>query len=242
MDQEKVESKKSSLLKSIIEESKKLRAERGEDFFSEKKLVEENAEAKLFQNNNQETSKIHSGSSKTAEADFRTLRDSHVKLAHLIVQYDSKKFEKNDQVLESKKKRSKSVHLYLDEKIESFLKAEAQKEQTVWGLRKNAGTGQLIQKFLANFSELKKREEKQLKHIKKIIAEFRVHLVEFKKNSSDPNDYQNAERSNQKMKALSSDLNILLSLLEFEDQSLQNVLGLEIYQWIDFVLKWKVYS
>jgi predicted transcriptional regulator len=93
-----------------------------------------------------------------------------------------------------------------------------------------------------HFSELKKREEKQLKHIKKIIDEFRVHLVEFKKNSSDPDDYQNAERSNQKMKALSSDLHILLSLLEFEDQSLQNVLGFELYEWIDFVLKWKIYS
>ncbi|MFA6177973.1 MAG: hypothetical protein WC694_03735 [Candidatus Paceibacterota bacterium] len=242
MQFEKNENKRPSLIKSVIEESKKLRAERGEDFFSEKKSVEENTETNIFQNTHQETSKIHSGSSKKAETDFRTLRDSHVKLAHLIVQYDSKKFEKNDQVLESKKKRSKSVHLYLDEKTESFLKAEAQKEQTVWGLRKNAGTGQLIQKFLANFSELKKREEKQLKHIKKIIDEFRVHLVEFKKNSSDPNDYQNAERSNQKMKALSSDLSILLSLLEFEDQPLQKGLGVELFQWVDFLLKWKIYS
>jgi hypothetical protein len=79
----------------------------------------------------------------------------------------------------------------------------------------------LIQKFILNFIELKKREERQLKKVKKIIDEFRESLVEFKKNTSDPDDYLKAERANQKMKALSSDLMILLSLLEFEDESLK---------------------
>ena len=52
-----------------------------------------------------------------------------------------------------------------------------------------------IQKFLINFIELKKREASQLKHIKKIIDDFRSNLVEFKKSSRNPNDYQIAERS-----------------------------------------------
>ena len=219
--------------KSVIEESKKIRAERGEDFYSEKKSVPIDAEFT--------TSKIHTGAQKKSEGDFKTLRESHVKLAHLIVSYDKKFFEQNNQVLDSKKTRSKSVHLYIDEKIEQFLNTESAKSETKWGLRKNAGLGSLIQKFITNFIELKKREEKQLKHIKKIIEEFKAHLVEFKKNSSDPNDYQNAERSNQKMKVLSNDLVILLSLLEFEDQSLKNGLGVELYQWVDFVMRWRSY-
>jgi hypothetical protein len=88
------------------------------------------------------------------------------------------------------------------EKIEHFLTTESEKAETKWGLRKNAGLGSLIQKFIGNFIELKKREEKQLKHIKKIIDDFRSNLVEFKKFTGNPNDYQSAERSNQKMKAL----------------------------------------
>jgi hypothetical protein len=230
---EKSESKKPSLIKLVIEESKKLRAERGEDFYSEKKHVTVDAELT--------TSKIHIGEQNKSEADFKTLRETHVKLAHLIVSYDKKIFEQNDQVLDSKKTRSKSVHLYIDEKIEHFLKTESAKSETKWGLRKNAGLGSLIQKFITNFIELKKREEKQLKHIKKIIDDFRSNLVEFKKFSGNPNDYQSAERSNQKMKALSNDLIILLTLLEFEDESLKNCIGAD-YKWIDFVIKWKFHA
>lgn len=96
MQFEKSENKKLSLIKSVIEESKKLRAERGEDFYSEKKNV-----VAEFKN-----SKIHNGSDKNSESDFRTLRKSHVKLAHLIVSYDKKFSEENDQVLSSKKTRS----------------------------------------------------------------------------------------------------------------------------------------
>lgn len=234
MQQEKVENKKQSLIKSVIEESKKIRAERGEDFYSEKKHVAINAELT--------TSKIHNSEQNKSEPDFRTLRETHVKLAHLIVSYDKKIFEQNDQVLNAKKPRSKSVHLYIDEKIEHFLNAESERAETKWGLRKNAGLGSLIQKFIGNFIELKKREEKQLKHIKKIIDDFRSNLVEFKKLSGNPNDYQSAEGSNLKMKALSSDLNILLTLLEFEDESLKNCLGADLYRWIDFVIKWKFHS
>ena len=109
-------------------------------------------------------------------------------------------------------------------------------------LRKNAGLGSLIQKFIGNFIELKKREEKQLKHIKKIINDFRSNLVEFKKNSNDPNNYQNTERTNQRMKVLSNDLIILLTLLEFEDESLKSCLGPDLYKWLDFIFKWKFHS
>lgn len=236
--EEKVENKSSSLIKSVIEESKRFRSIRGEDFYYDKKNVVVEAEFIT----SKETSKIHSGEQNKPDADFKTLRQSHVKLAHLIVSYDKKISEKNNQVSSPKKTRSKSVHLYIDEKLEHFLKTESEKAETKWGLRKNAGFGTLIQKFMGNFIELKKREEKQLKHIKKIIDDFRSNLVEFKKISGDPNDYQKAERSNQRMKLLSNDLIILLSLLEFEDESLKNGLGSDLYTWVDFVVKWKFHS
>jgi len=44
------------------------------------------------------------------------------------------------------------------------------------------------------------------------------------------------------MKALSNDLSILLTLLEFEDESLKNLIGDDLYKWIDFVIKWKFHS
>jgi hypothetical protein len=231
MEQQKVENNRgSSLLKSVIEESRKIRADRGEDFFTPQNVIES-------------TSKIHSAediNSKNIipEKDFKNLRDSHVKLAHLIVDYDKKIFEQNNQVLIPKKARSKSIHLYIDEKIEHFLNAESEKAETKWGLRKNAGLGSLIYKFLENFIELKKREDRQLKKVKKIIDDFRSNLMEFKKNSSDPDDYQNAESANQKMKVLSNDLRILLSLLEFEDDSLKKCL-VDDFNWVDFIIRWK---
>ena len=228
MQFEKNEIKKSSLIKSVIEESKKIREERGDDLFSEKrsdpKTFEVPAQIQKPRNSN---------------LDYKKVRDSHVKLSHLILEYDKKFFDKNNQVSESKKIRSKSVHLYIDENIESFLKTQASQSNTKWGLRKNAGFGSLIQKFIENFIVLKKREEKQLKNVEKIISDFRSNLVEFKKFSSDPKDYQSAENTNQKMKVLSSDLQILLVLLEFEENSLKNCLSDDLYKWVDFITKWK---
>ena len=238
MQFEKSENRRPSLIKSVIEESKKIRAERGENFYSEKKRVAIDAEFTT----SQETSKIYAGEQNKSEGDFRSLRESHVRLAHLLVSYDKKIFEQNDQVLPTKKSRSKSVHLYIDEEIESFLTAESEKAETKWGLRRNAGLGSIIQKFIANFIELKKREERQLKKIKTLINDFRANLVEFKKYSSTSDDYQKAERANLKMKVISNDLTILLSLLEFEDESLKNSLGLDFCNWIDFILKWKFHS
>ena len=84
--EEKVENKSSSLIKSVIEESKRFRSIRGEDFYYDKKNVA--VEADFI--TSKETSKIHSGEQNKPEADFKTLRQSHVKLAHLIVSYDKK--------------------------------------------------------------------------------------------------------------------------------------------------------
>lgn len=223
--------KSSSLIKSVIQESKKIRAERGDDLFSEK-----SSNPKTFE----VVAQIQN--SKSEYLDYKKVRDSHVKLSHLILEYDKKIFDKNNQVSGSKKPRSKSVHLYIDENIETFLKAESSKSQTKWGLRKNAGFGSLIQKFIENFIVLKKREEKQLKNVEKIISNFRSNLVEFKKFSSDPNDYQSAENTNQEMKVLSSDLQILLVFLEFEEESLKECLGDDLYKWVDFIIKWKFCS
>lgn len=231
MQFEKSEIKKSSLIKSVIEESKKIRAERGDDLFSEKKT-----DPKTFE----VPAQIQKP--KSANLDYKIVRDSHIKLTHLILEYDKNFFDKNNQVSKSKKPRSKSVHLYINENIESFLRAESSKSHTKWGLRKNAGFGSLIQKFIENFIVLKKREEKQLKNVEKIISDFRSNLVEFKKFSSDPSDYQSAENTNQKMKVLSSDLQILLVLLEFEEESLKNCLGDDLYKWVDFITKWKFHT
>jgi hypothetical protein len=218
-------------IKSIIQESKKIRAERGEDFFENKKtrVVEECVT----------TSKIHNPQQ---EKDYKSMRETHLKLAGFISDYDKKNFDQNDQVIAPKKKRSKSIHLYIDETIEHFLTTESKNAEAKWGLRKNAGFGQLIQKFILNFIQLKKREERQLKRVKKLIDDFRSNLVDFKLLSRNVNDYIKAEEINQKMKIISNDLRILLSLLEFEDKDLKHSLGQEIFPWVNFIVQWKYQS
>ncbi len=231
MEQQKVQNKNSGLLKSVIAESKKIRSERGEDFFANKKEVV----------SAQVTTQIQTRSENVIsnEEDFNNLRKSHAKLSTFISEYDQKIFDQSSQVFLTKKTRSKSIHLYIDEKIEHFLKAESEKAETKWGLRKNAGLGNLIQKFILNFIELKKREERQLKRVKKVIDEFQIHLVEFKKYSASAGEFLKAEEANKKMKTLSNDLNILLSVLEFEEGALKNCLSDDQYRWVEFILRWK---
>ena len=226
-------------IKSLIQDSKKIRELRGEDFFANKKS--ETVEASKI--TSQLTTKIQAPSEENStEKSFKNIRESHLRLSSMISDNDKKFFEQNDQVLKTKKPRSKTVHLYIDEKIEHFLKTESEKAETKWGLRKNAGYGQLIQKFIGNFIELKKREERQLKRVKKVIDEFQSHLVEFKKYSGEGSDYRLAEVANQKMKVLSNDLNILLALLEFEEGALKLCLGDDDFKWIEFIVKWKFCS
>ena len=234
MEKENIQNKhrQTGPLKSLMEESRKVRLERGEDFFKNKKPET----AKNFENETLAEKNIDS------EKNFKFVRDNHLKLAQIIGEYDRKIFDQNNPVLNNLKPRSKSIHLYLNEEIESFLKAESQKSETKWGLRKNAGLGNLIQKFLENFIELKKREERQVKKIRKIIDDFRGSLVEFKKYSSLPEEYQAAERANQRMKVLSNDLRIYLSLLEFEEDSLKQCLGKDYFSWVDFVVSWKFHA
>ena len=224
----------------MIAESKKIRQERGEDFFENKRSINVTDTAK---NDADEkvASKIQANDvSFDSEKDFRFIRDSHVKLNQLIVEYDQKIFDQNNQVLTKKKKRSKTIHLYVDEKIESFLKAESKKAHTHWGLRKNAGLGNLIQKFVENFIELKSREERQLKRIKKGIEDFKIQLVEFKKFSKNPDEYQLAEKANLKLKTISNDLSILLTVYEFEEATLRKLLGEDGFNWLEFSLKWRI--
>jgi hypothetical protein len=222
-------------LKSVILESKKIRADRGEDFFNNKKITNEQTVK------TEGTSKIHSPEDVNHE-NIKSIRDTHLKLTNFIDDYDKKISDQNNQVSSSKNTRSKSIHLYIDETIEHFLNAESKKAETKWGLRKNAGLGQLIQKFILNFIELKKREERQLKRVKKVIDDFRSNLVEFKNASIISDEYQKAEQANQKMKVLSNDLRILLSLLEFEEVELENCLGSELHSWVEFIIKWKFQS
>lgn len=229
--------RQNSALKSLISESKKIRSERGEDFFANKKIEAEKLTTQIpLSSEAKETSKD------TSNAELEKIRQSHALLSTFVSEYDQKIFDQDARVLNTKKTRSKSIHLYIDEKIEHFLKSESQKAETKWGLRKNAGLGNLIQKFILNFIELKKREERQLKRVKKVIDEFQVHLVEFKKYSPSPLEVQKAEIANQKMKTLSNDLNILLSLLEFEEGALKSCLNNDQFRWMEFVLKWKKIS
>lgn len=230
--QKLTEFKNKSSIKSLISESKKIRLERGEDFFANKKIEAEKLTTQIPQSSEaKETPKD------TSKAELEKIRQSHALLSTFVSEYDQKIFDQDARVLSTKKTRSKSIHLYIDEKIEHFLKSESQKAETKWGLRKNAGLGNLIQKFILNFIELKKREERQLKRVKKVIDEFQVHLVEFKKYSANPGEIQKAEQANQKMKVLSNDLNILLSLLEFEEGALKTCLGSEQHRWIEFICR-----
>jgi len=242
MENEKFENlpRPKSSLKSVILESRKIRENRGEDFFENKKSLNSEIETK------ETTTKIHSlelsEAEKNCKNDYEKIKSNHHKLAQFISDYDQKIFDQNNQVLTKKKTRSKSIHLYVDETIHHFLTSEVKKSETKWGLRKNAGLGQLIQKFILNFIEIKKREEKQLKRVRKVIDDFRTSLVEFKKSSASPEEYKKAEEVNQKMKILSNDLRILLSLLEFEESELKMCLGKENHDWVEFVLKWKYQS
>ena len=48
--------------------------------------------------------------------------------------------------------------------------------------------------------------------------------------------------TNKMQKKAAYDFIILLTLLEFEDESLKNCLGSDLYKWIDFVVKWKFHA
>ena len=72
------------------------------------------------------------------------------------------------------------------------------------------------------------------------MAEFQIHILEFKKYSGVESG--KAEEAKQKMKTLSNDLNILLALLEFEDGALKTCLNDDQNKWTDFILKWKFQS
>jgi hypothetical protein len=216
-------------LKNLIEDSKKIRALRGEDFFGNK-----NDGVGLtvqFQENPKKQDNVQEG--------FRKVRDSHVILSNLIKEYDKKIVEQNDLGLVAQKPRSKSIHLYIDEKIEKFLNDERKRADTWWGLRKNAGLGGLIQKFIEDYMKIKKREEIQIQKIRKIISEFRVELVAYKKKSSDPDLYVETERHNQRMRTLSSEMIIYISMMGFDEITLERYLEVD-FKFIDLIIRWKI--
>ena len=216
---------KQTPLKSVIDESKKWREQRGENFFENKKQ-----------------NKISSSQIQCVQPDhinFKSLIDVHSKINEVVDQYDRKILEQNAQVIEKKKYRSKSIHVYVDERLEKFLKDESSKMQNKWGLRKNAGVGAMIQKFILNYIEIKSREEKQINKVKKLISDFRANLVEYKKYAKDPMYISQAERVNQKMKILSKDLTIFIGLLEYEESALKLSLGMEQFDWLNFIIRWK---
>ena len=230
---------KTGLIRALMEDSKKLRAARGEDFFSEKSLKTPSIvplkELRVMPG-------AEDISMPGAEGDFRKIRETHVKLNHLIVEYSQAGLGDPFIVVSPKKKRSKSVHLYLDASVEDFLKKESLKSDTKWNLRKKAGLGSLIAKFIENFIELKARESIQTQNIHKIIDDFRLSLVDFKKTSGNPNEYLKTEKYNQKMRELSNDMGILLPILGFNSETLKKCIGMDQYKWVEFILNWNTYS
>jgi hypothetical protein len=224
-----------SEIKALIDESKKIRGERGDDFFTNSRLPND-------LNNDKASGILSSDNQECKNENFGDLRKKHLQLGHMILQYDQKIFDKNNQVMAQKKSRSKSIHLYIDEGIEHFLKSESKKNESKWKLRKNAGLGQLIQKFIEDYKEKSVREDRQAQKIKAIISDFQKYLVEFKESSANPDDYQRTERISLKMSALSHNLKLLQDNLCFDDDSFKKLLGPEAFGWVEFVFKWHLYS
>ncbi len=212
-----------SPLRDLISESRKIRESRGGDFFNDKK-----------------TEKIETSKIQIKPENFDKIRSSHLHLNRLLADYDKKIFDHN-QVTNQPQARSQYVQLYVNEKLIKFLKDEAQKKETKWKLRKNAGLGSLIQNFIESFSEMQSRQKKQKEKIEKIILDFRKHLVIFKKQSLLPEDYIFVEESNIMLKKLTNELITLIINLEFDDNFLKREFSADSYKWIDFIVEYKKY-
>lgn len=215
-------------LRELINESRKIRENRGHEFDS-KGIHFKNSELTSVRLNEIEN-----------KDNFESKRKSHIKLNEMVLEFEREiasvdKFSDKKEI----KKRSKSVHVYIDEKIETFLNEEKKRSHSWWGLRKNVGLGGLIQKFIEDYIKIKKREEFQVQKIRKIISEFRMELVSYKKKSTDPDLYLEAEKHNQKMRTLSSEMIVYISAMGFDEITLEKYLGVD-YKFIDLIIRWKI--
>lgn len=231
MEIEKV-SNISSAIKAVIKDSKISREKRGNDFFHNVK------ESTVRSEKTKDESSEYNWKLKE---NYKEIKNTYRVLNSLLENFDREIALKNEEKIPQKTKtRSKSIHVYVDSKLEEFLEHEHKNQEKKWNLRKNAGYGSLIQKILLRFSILEKREKRQIAKIQKIISEFRECIVGFKKYSQLPDEYGKAELYNKKLCSLSSDLEILLSILEIDAETLKaNLSDNENFSWIKLILNWK---
>lgn len=215
-------------IRALIQDSKKIRKERGDDFLEVKVTPPSVVQV--------------SESNLDFKEKYKTTREGHSRLRGLISNFDREILKEIEPTPNESKKRSSYVQVYLsNSKVEDFLRDEMLKKESKWKLRKNAGLGSLIQKFIEDYRQMKVRETLQFRRIDKIITEFRKLLVEFKKLSAMPDEYKKTEEIKIKMSELSNNLREFIILLEFDDIELKNEFGDDTYKWIDFVIKWKLY-
>ena len=210
-------------IKGLIEESKKIRETRGEDFFSNTKAISEAklgmVEEKLF-------------------LDYEEIRKKQIKLNSVIYEFDEKMSKKYAYESVKKKPIKKRLHIFLKESVIEFLDYELENSH-LWKLRKNASYGDIIGAFLERFQVIRERERKQLARIKFGINRFSELLVQFKKKSPYPDSYKEAEFVNLKMKELSLELSNLIILYEFDESFLKSQLEEDSLKMLNFAISWR---
>lgn len=210
-------------IKGLIEESKKIRESRGEDFFANKKIEPDQD----IRNGHQEASLA-----------FEEVRKKQIKLNNVIFEFDEKNSNKYAHVSPPKKPTKKRLHIFLKESVIEFLDYEL-KNSHLWKLRKNASYGDIIGSFLERFQIVRERERRQINRVKLGIDKFSELLVSFKKNSLYPDNYIQTEQINQKMKELSLELCNLIILYEFENDFLRTQLEEDKLKMLDFAINWR---
>lgn len=211
-------------IKGLIEESKKIREVRGEDFFSNTRpLVVNNTET--LENEN--------------SLGYEKIRKNQIKLNNVIFEFDEKNSKKYEYQANKKKDSKKRLHIFLKESVLEFLDYELEKSH-LWKLRKNASYGDIIGAFLERFQIMRERERKQIDRIKYGIKKFSELLVSYKKNSPYPENYLASEEINRKMKELSLELCNLIILYEFEDNFIKSQLEEDQYRILGFAMNWRM--
>lgn len=211
-------------IKGLIEESKKIREVRGEDFFSNTKPLVVNNTGTLENENS---------------FDYEKVRKNQIKLNNVIFEFDEKNSKKYEYQASKNKESKKRLHIFLKESVLEFLDYELEKSH-LWKLRKNASYGDIIGAFLERFQIMRERERKQIARIKYGIEKFSELLVSFKKNSPYPENYPVSEEINKKMKELSLELCNLIVLYEFEDNFIKSQLEEDQYRMLAFAMNWRL--
>lgn len=225
-DRERVLPSKTSALKALMEDSRRIRNDRGEDLFESKKEVRVEPAA--------------TAPTPEAKTNFREIRDAHLALKNIVLEFDREQLKKHEkpELKDAGRAQVKCIHVYLKPEIYRYLKD--QRANPIYALRRNAGVGSIISRFIDIFRETRKREEYQLNQIVSIANDFRVDLVDFKKLAQDPEQYKQTEEVNQRILKKSREIHILLPVLGFDEKYLKKNLKEEDYKFIDLLWKWQL--